>query len=132
MIFLKHVAEFLCDALRHDNRSSGADSDDLHMFNGAKAADDVFESIVTHKEGISARKQDVANGRCVANILNTSVYLLFLYGSVMLSGKAATCTVSAVHGTLVGDEEQNTVRITMSQSGNRRVFVFTQRIEEIG
>ena len=46
----------------------------------------------------------------------------------MLTGEAAAGTMTAVHGALVRDEEQNTVGITMGQTGAGGVGILVQGV----
>ena len=73
MILLQHVAEIVCDSLRHNYRSSGADSYDFYVRNLSQFADDVFKSVVLYQESVSAGEQNVSYLRSSSYVIDTCV-----------------------------------------------------------
>ena len=132
MILLEHVAEFRCDALRADNRSTGADADNFHVGNLAQAADDVFQPGVAHHQGVAARQKHVAHLRGVADVFDSLVDAFARTFVVFLTGEAAAGAVAAVHRAHVGNQQQHAVGITVGQARRRAVLVFMQRVEQVG
>ena len=132
VILLQHGAEFWRDALRADHRRACSQAYNLHVRYLAQTRDDVFQALVADHQGIAARQQHVAHALCLLDILQCFLDAVGRALVVGLSGKAATCAVTAVHRTHIGDEEEHAVGITMRQSGCRRVFVLVQRVEQVG
>ena len=62
------------------------------------------------------------------HIIDALVDLLHRHFAVILTGKTATGTVTAVHGTLVGDQQQHAVRIAVGQAGGGGVGILVQGI----
>ena len=75
VVFLEHVHQFRCDALRQHDRGARADADDLHVGNGTQTADDIFEFFVAHQQGVAAREQHVAYLRCTGDVVDAVVDL---------------------------------------------------------
>ena len=97
----------------------------------AKLADDVFKPVIVLHESVAAGEQDVADLGMVADILEAGIDLLGGNGGVMLACEPSAGAVAAVHGALVGDEEQDPVGIAVGQTGNGGVGVLVKRIELI-
>ena len=132
VVFLEHVHQFRCDALRQHDRGARADADDLHVGNGTQTADDIFEFFVAHQQGVAAREQHVAYLRCTGDVVD-AVVDLFLGGcTVVLAGEAAARAVTAVHRAHVGNQEQYPVGVTVRQTRYGRVAVLMQGIFQVG
>ena len=131
MIFLEHCAELGSDPLRHDDGGTGTDADYLNMGDLAELADDVFKDVVILHESVAAGKQDIAYFGVIADIFDAAVYLLHGHRTVMLACKSPARAVAAIHGALVGYEEQNPVGITVSKTRDGGIGILMQRIELI-
>ena len=128
MVLLEHCAKLGCDPLRTDDGGAGADAYDFNMGHLAKLADDVFKPVIVLHESVAAGEQDIANLGMVADILEAGIDLLGGNGGVMLACEPSAGAVAAVHGALVGDEQQHTVGIAVSQAGGGRVGILMQGI----
>jgi CheY-like chemotaxis protein len=60
--------------------------------------------------------------------LDAGIDLILGHMAVVLTGKTATGAVTAVHGALVGDEEQHTVGIAVGQTGAGRIRILVEGI----
>ncbi len=129
MILFEHCAKLRGDPLRHDNRGSAAEADDFNMGHLAQLADDVFKLFVALHECVAAGKKNIANFGMIADIVETFLDLAIGNGGIMLPRKPAAGAVTAVHGALVGDKEQNPVRITMSQTGHGGIRVLMKGVK---
>ena len=128
VILLQHVAQLGSDTLGAHHGGAGAQTDDLHVRNGAHALDDVLQSLVVDHQGVTARQQHVTNLGMSGHIVDALVDLRHGHFAVVLTGEAATGAVTAVHGALVGDQQQHAVGIAVSQAGGGRIGVLVQRI----
>ena len=128
VILLQHLAQLGSNTLGAHHGGAGAQTDDLHVRNGADALDDVLQHIVADHQGVTAGQQNVANLGVIGHIVDALVDLLHGHFAVVLTGKAAAGAVTAVHGTLVSDEQQHAVGIAVSQTGNGRVGILVQGI----
>ncbi len=70
MVLLEHVAKLRSDSLRAYNRSTGTDSDYLHMLDCTELLDYVLQSVVRNHKSITAGKQHVSYLRSVLDVLN--------------------------------------------------------------
>ena len=98
------------------------------MRNGAHALDDVLQSLVVDHQGVTAGQQHVTNLGMSGHIVDALVDLRHRHFAVVLTGEAATGAVTAVHGALVGDQQQHAVGIAVRQAGGGRIGVLVQRI----
>ncbi len=131
MIFLEHIAEGGSDPLRADDRGAAADTDDLHVGDLTKLRDDVLELFVRNHERVAAGKQNVPDLGMVPDVLDAALHLAVGHGGVVLTGEAAPRAVTAVHGALVGHEEEHTVGIPVGETRNGRIGILMQRIKLI-
>lgn len=129
MVLFEHCAKLRGDPLRHDNRGSAAETDDFNMGHFAQLADDVFKLFVALHECVAAGKKNIANFGMIADIVETFLDLAIGNGGIMLPRKPAAGAVTAVHGALVGDKEQDPVRITMSQTGHGGIRVLMKGVK---
>ena len=129
MVLFEHCAKLRGDPLRHDNRGSAAETDDFNMGHLAQLADDVFKLFVALHECVAAGKKNIANFGMIADIVETFLDLAIGNGGIMLPRKPAAGAVTAVHGALVGDKEQDPVRITMSQTGHGGIRVLMKGVK---
>ena len=132
VIFLEHCAQFGSDALRAHNRCTGAQTDNLDVWDGTQTRDNVLQTLVAHHQGVTSRQQHVAHALGLLDILQSLLDAIHATLVVGLAGKAATGAVAAIHRAHVGDEEQHTVGIAVCQAWCGRVFVFVQRVEQVG
>ena len=95
------------------------------MLDGPKFGDDLLEQVVGEHQGVAAGEEHVPDLLMLPDILDTGFDLLHGHGAVLLPGEPATGAVAAVHGALVGDQEQHPVRVPMGQAlhGGIRVLV---------
>ena len=114
MIFFQHIHQLRGNSLRAYYRGAATDTDDFHVRNGSQSTDDVFQTIVAYQQCVTTGQQHVSYLRSLGNVFDTFINTLGWGGTVFLSGKTSTGTVTAVHGTLVRDQEQHPVRITVS------------------
>ena len=128
MILLQHGAQLGSDTLGAHHGGAGAQADDLHVGDGADALDDVLQGLVVHHQGVTAGQQDIADLRMSGHVVDALVDLRHGHFAVVLTGEAATGAVTAVHGALVGDQQQHAVGIAVSQAGGGRIGVLVQRI----
>ena len=128
VILLQHSAQLGGDTLGAHNGRTGAQTHDLHMGDGAHALDDVLQGVVLDHQGVTAGQQHVADLGVGGHIIDALVDLLHRHFAVVLTGKTTTGAVTAVHGTLVGDQQQHAVGIAVSQAGGGRVGILVQRI----
>ena len=129
MVLFEHGAKLRGDPLRHDNRGSAAETDDFNMRHLAQLADDVFKLFIALHECVAAGKKNIANFGMIADIVETFLDLAIGNGGIMLPRKPAAGAVTAVHGALVGDKEQDPVRITMSQTGHGGIRVLMKGVK---
>ena len=129
MVLFEHCAKLRGDPLRHDNRGSAAEADDFNMGHLAQLADDVFKLFVALHECVAAGKKNIANFGMIADIVETFLDLAIGNGGIVLPRKPAAGAVTAVHGALVGDKEQNPVRITMSQTGHGGIRILMKGVK---
>ena len=128
VILLQHGAQLGSDTLGAHNGGAGAQTDDLHMGDGAQALDDVLQILIGDHQAVTAGQQDIADLGMSGHIVDALVDLLHGHFAVVLTGKAATGAVTAVHGTLVGDQQQHAVGIAVGQAGGGRVGILVQGI----
>jgi len=128
MILLQHGAQLGRDTLGAHNGGAGAQTDDLHMGDGAHALDDVLQDLIGDHQGVTAGQQDIADLGMSGHVVDALVDLLHGHFAVVLTGKAAAGAVTAVHGALVGDQQQHAVRITVGQAGGGGVGILVQGI----
>ena len=128
VILLQHGAQLGSDTLGAHNGRTGAQTHDLHMGDGAHALDDVLQGVVLDHQGVTAGQQHVADLGVGGHIIDALVDLLHRHFAVVLTGKTTTGTVTAVHGTLVGDQQQHAVRIAVGQAGGGGVGILVQGI----
>ena len=124
MIFFQHIHQLRGNSLRAYYRGTATDTDDFHMRDSSQTADNVFQTIVAYQQCVTTGQQHVSYLRSLGDVLDTSVNTFGRGGTVFLSCKTSAGTVTAVHGTLVRDQEQHSVRITVSQSRYGRIAVF--------
>ena len=132
MILLEHGAQLGRDALGAHHRSTGPQTDDLHMVDLTQTGDDVLQHIVGEHQHVAAGEENVADGGRIADILDTLVDLLHRHAGVVLTSKAAAGAVTAVHGALVGGQQQHAVRIAVGEPGHRGVGILVQRVQQVG
>ena len=93
---------------------------------------DVLQALVRAEQRIAAGEQNVPDDRGVADVLDGLIHLIHGHARVMLAGEAAAGAVTAVHGALVGDQQQAAVRITVGQTGRRGVLILVQGVQQVG
>ena len=128
MILLQHVAQLRSDTLGAHHGGAGAETDDLHVGDGAQALDDVLQIVVVHHQAVAAGQQHVTNLGMSGHVVDALVDLSHGHFAVILTGETTTGAVTAVHGALVGDEQQHAVGIAVSQAGGGRVGILVQGI----
>ena len=128
MILLQHGAQLGGDTLGAHNGGAGAQTDDLHVGDGADALDDVLQDLIGDHQGVTAGQQDIADLGMSGHVVDALVDLLHGHFAVVLTGEAAAGAVTAVHGALVGDQQQHAVRITVGQAGGGGVGILVQGI----
>ena len=132
VILLQHVAQRGSDALGQHDGGAGADADDLHVGDLAQLGDDVLQALVAHQQGVAAGQQHVADLGRIADVLDGLVDLIHGQAGVVLAGEAAAGAVAAVHGALVGGQQQHAVRIAVGEPGHRGVGILVQRVQQVG
>ena len=132
MIFLEHIHKVIRNSLRHNYRSSRAETDNLYVLNLSEFADDVLKSFILNKQSITAGEKYVSNLRSVSDVFDTSVDIFLGSCTVCLARKSSSCAVTAVHGALVRDKEENSIRISVRKARCRRVCILVERIRVIG
>ena len=128
MILTQHGAQLGGDTLGAHHGGAGAQTDDLHVGNGAQALDDVLQVLIGDHQTVTAGQQDVTDLGMSGHIIDALVDLGHRHLAVILTGKTAAGAVTAVHGALVGDQQQHPVRIAMGQAGGGGVGVLVQGI----
>ncbi len=131
MIFLQHINQVVCYPHGHDHRGSGSQSYDFHMGNFPEFAKDVFKHIVIYQQAVASGEEYVSDFRALFDIFYTLVNVVHASCCVVLPCQSSAGAVSAVHGALVCDQEENSVGISVGQSRSRRVFILVQRIQHI-
>ena len=132
VILLQHVAQCGSDALGQHDGGAGADADDLHVGDLAQLGDDVLQALVAHQQGVAAGQQHVADLGRIADVLDGLVDLIHGQAGVVLAGEAAAGAVAAVHGALVGDQQQAAVGIAVGQAGSGGVLILVQGVQQVG
>jgi hypothetical protein len=128
MILLQHVAQSGSDTHGHNDGGTGAQTDDLHVRNGAQLGNDVLQRLVGDHQAVAAGQQHVTHLGMSGDVLDALVDLSQGDLAVMLTGETAAGAVTAVHGALVSDQQQDAVGITVGQAGTRRVGVLMQGV----
>jgi len=131
MVLFKHIAQLGGYPLRTHNGRAGTQTDDLNMGDLPELGDNVLQLFVGDHQSVAAGKQNVAYLGVIPNVLQTALDLILRNGLVSLTGKAAPCAVTAVHGALVGDEEQYAVGIPVGKPGHGGIGILMQRIKLI-
>ena len=98
----------------------------------SESLDDRFEHCIIDHKSVTTRKEDIANLRSACYIVDSCLYAFRWRLAVVLTGESAACAVAAVHRAHVGDEEQNSVGVTVGKSRNWRILVLVKRVEQIG
>ena len=128
MILTQHGAQLGGDTLGAHHGGAGAQTDDLHVGDGAQALDDVLQVLIGDHQTVTAGQQDVTDLGMSGHIIDALVDLGHRHLAVILTGKTAAGAVTAVHGALVGDQQQHPVRIAMGQAGGGGVGILVQGI----
>src|SRR6266446_3842984 len=128
MKLLKHLAEFGRNPLRQKDRYTRTDPQEFNVRNRTKALQNSFEFVVGKQESVSAREQDIAD---LGVSLQITVNLLKIGMKFLFSNTAddpASRAITAVRRTSVGDEKQNSVRITVNQPWYGHIAVLAARV----
>ena len=131
VILLQHVAQIFRNTHRAYDGSSGADTDDLHVGDLSQLLDDVFEDVIFHQKSVAAGEQNVSYDGSLSDVLDALIDIFQGTGAVRFASQSSSGAVSAVHGALVGDQEQNSVRISVGEAGSRGVFIFVKRVQHV-
>ena len=62
----EHFAEFVVNALRHEDWNTRADANDLNVWDLAQAAQDLLKEFRRKGEAVATADQDVAHLRCAS------------------------------------------------------------------
>ena len=132
MILLQHIAQLGGDTLGADHRGAGADADDFHVGDLPELGDDILQPLVRAEQRVAAGEQHIADDGRLADVLDGLIHLVHGKTGVLLAGEAPAGAVTAVHGALVGDQQQATVRIAVGQTGGRGVLILMQGVQQVG
>jgi hypothetical protein len=127
VVLLQHAAKILCNSARRYTWEFGADSNDLHVGDGSQARDNTLKLLIVDHERIAAGQENVPNFRMGADILQASGNGL-LRNIAGAADHAFPCAEAAVHGTTVGDQQEYSVGIPVSQSRYGAVLIFVERV----
>ncbi len=94
------------------------------MRNVPQTGYDGFQACITHGQRITSGKKDIPDLRCTGYVIDRLLYPVTGGFMVFLSGKTAPGTMTAIHGTLVRNQEKHPVRVSVCQARNRGIFVF--------
>src|SRR5512142_1365032 len=101
------------------------------MGNGSQSAEDLLQSLVFQKERVTSRYKDIPNLSMAFQIFQNLLQITLCDGPLIASNQSPSRAVSAVHGTLIGDKQQHSIRVAMHQTGHRRMVVLPQRIHHL-
>ena len=127
MVFLDHVTESRRDALRETSWHTASDPDQFEVRNGPQSLEDALEKMVGQQERVAAGQDDVPHLRVSQEIVHDAVQLSF-FQEPGLSHQPLACAETAVDRALVGNHEQDPVRIPMDEMRYGTVHVLMQRI----
>jgi len=119
MVLSQHGHELRGNPLRAYDRGACPDANDLDVGNFPQADNYGLQAGIAHGQGVSAGQEHIPYLRGTGNIVDAFLDPVTRGFVILLAGKAASCTMTAIHGTLVGDQEKDPVGIPVCQSGDR-------------
>lgn len=111
MVLFQHVAELLGDALGHGDGGAAADALHLHVGNLPQLRENPVDMVIREGQGVSPGDQDVPDLLVGPDVVQGLLQFRLGYGLVHLPDVAAALAVAAVHGALVGDVNDQAVRV---------------------
>jgi len=123
VVLRQHGAEGGGDPLGEKDGDATADADELNVGDGVQTGEDFFEAGVREQQGVTAGEQDVADFRCVFEILEGCFPLGFKFLVGYTGDHSTAGAVATVGGTAVGDEKENAVWVAVDEPGDGHVGI---------
>ncbi len=127
-VLLEYVKQAVCKALRQHHRRAGTQADDVHVLDLHQLAQYLVQPLIAQGERITATEDDVTYFLVFADVFDGSVHVFFGHGRIVFTGFSAARAMAAIHGALVGKQQQHTIRIAMRHSRHGCIFVFAERV----
>src|SRR5450756_914044 len=131
MVLAQHGAEFGRDTLRKNHGGTRADAYHLDVLNLADLTDDILEELVVDEQRVTTGQEDVPNLLVLTNVADCRVDLAPGASCVSHACKASARAVTAIHATLVRNEKEHAIGISMRQAVDRRIDLLIEGIVQI-
>ena len=129
--FFEHRAEFGRDALGEEDGDARANADELDVGDRVEFGEEFLELAIREKERVTTGEEDIAHLRSIFEILNGLVPLGFQFLVRNSGDDTGPGAIAAVGSAAVGDEEKDAIGVSVNESGDRHVGVFTTRIRHL-
>ena len=122
----EHRAEFIVNALRHEDGHARANADDFNMRDVSKTAEDPLKEFRRKGEPVAAADQYVAHLWCASQIVELRFVIFGVEVLRWVTNDARTCAVAAIRCALRGDEHQHAIWVAVHKARNWRVAIFAE------
>ena len=129
MELTQHRHQLRRDALRHEDRHTAADPDDLDVLDGPQPAQDILQHLRREQQRVAAAQQHVTDRRCGGDVRDLPIVIAPAELRAGVADDAAARAVAAVAGALSRHQHQHPIGIAVHQARHRAVAVFVQRID---
>ena len=124
----EHLAEFVIDALWHEDWNARTDANDLNVWDIAQAAQDLLKEFWRKGEPVAAADQYVAHLWRASQVVELRFVILGVEVLRWITNDARTCAVAAVRGALRGNEHQHAIWVAVHKSRYWRVSILAERV----
>ena len=119
----QHLHQVGRDALRQEDRHARADADDLHVRDGAQAAQQILQHLLRNRQRVAAGEEHVTHLRRARDVVDLRVVGGAAEGGAGVADDAAARAVAAVAGALRRHQHEHAVGVAVHQPRHRRVRV---------
>ena len=98
------------------------------MGNRPQSAQNLLQPLIFKEERIPSGQEDIPNLSMTLQILDDLFKIPLGDGPLAASHQSPSRAVSAIDGTLIGDEQEHSIRITMDESRHRGMLILSARI----
>src|SRR5450759_1149326 len=131
MVLAQHGAEFGCDALRKNYGHTRADAYHFDVLNVADLTDDVLKELVVDEQRVTTGQEDIPHLLVLTNVANGRVDLAPGAPSISHARKTPARAVTAIHATLVRNEKEHAIGVSMRQTVDGGIDLLVERIVQV-
>src|SRR5437660_2153909 len=105
MILLQHRAKRRRNTLRQEYWNSRSDPQELHMLNGAQAAQQRLQFFITKEQRVTSAEQNVSDTGCAADIIDLALELGMEIVTRGITHQAGPGAIAAICRATVGNQK---------------------------